>query len=1184
MHSCHIRVWSVFLRLSALIVLALSAIPHVANAVIAAPSSPAVVPTATEPIPSPQGLEHLSSIGGAFHSIAVSGTRAYVGEGDYFKVLDVSDHGNIRELGRLRLGATEIQLTGDYAVVRSSGTTINSYGTRVATGGITIVDVRDLAHPLRVASYDENVEAFQVAGNQLVVAGTSVDRYGEPTNGFLRVLDISNPAVLSLRGSFTTLPGVVHALAVSGTRAYVSYEAWRFSPSGTPSAGVAILDLQPPTPVLMSTFDVTDFANDGRTRLKLAVQATVLYVVSPGYEGNELLSVDVSTPASPHLIDTYPLDSDIRAIRVIGAHLYVTLRFYIGTSRDGFYYPFVWIYDLADPAHPRLSTATEFKLAAYANDISVEAGIAYLAEDTGIQVIDVRNLGGPQQVGAYEGLEYPQYPRSLAAANDHVYIADDTSLKVINVANPTSPTLQASYTTAGGARDVDLVGTTAYVAGYGVYSPTLQRYQQALEIVDVANPATPHRVGIYAAERPSSHVRVGSGLAYLGLMGSAKSEEEPDFGAGLEIVDVHNPNAVTHLSTYSLATSPSALEIAGNVAVVAISGIYSSTLGTYVGAMVEVVDVTDPTRPVLASRIAGRYYDLQLVGNLLYLMTGSSLRILDIANPASPLIRGELIFSGDTAGLGSGGIHVVGTRAYVGGGNFGVVDVSNPASPSLIGAMPGLTPISVDMVRTMNSYAYVINDYDQRMRVIDISSPQSMHTISLYRTVGSVRFSKAIGNRIYTAGLYNISSIDISDPANPRLISFRSVSPSPIYDADFSAEYIVVATGYYLEIYDARDQIRLLKLMLPYQGYVDVKIVGSYVYASTGESNSNTWTIVNLATRREVGGFAAASFKAADAELSGNHLFLPDGEIFDVSDPASPTLLGKLGSASSSNVRVFGNRAYITGVSEDSGGPPNYDELLIGRLDIYDVSNPAAPNFLGSYNGCVANYTVSRSERGAEMNVVQATGNSVYLDTACAGLQLIDVSSPTNPRLQATIGGHADYITGNIAINADDSLQFYRPRPDTFQTSTPIPTSGGTLTSNDGNVRVVFPSGSVTSTVDVTLTPIREPEHPPPADSMLVRSFAINARTASGAAITHFSPPLTVEVSYSEAEMAAHGLSESSLNLVYWNGAQWVSVLPCTDCRVDTEANKVIVQLNHLTEFALIRTEQRKLLLPLVLR
>ena len=41
------------------------------------------------------------------------------------------------------------------------------------------------------------------------------------------------------------------------------------------------------------------------------------------------------------------------------------------------------------------------------------------------------------------------------------------------------------------------------------------------------------------------------------------------------------------------------------------------------------------------------------------------------------------------------------------------------------------------------------------------------------------------------------------------------------------------------------------------------------------------------------------------------------------------------------------------------------------------------------------------------------------------------------------------------------------------------------------------------------------------------------------------------------------------LSLYSWNGARWESVLPCANCGLDTVANMLTVEWNHLTDFAL---------------
>ena len=84
---------------------------------------------------------------------------------------------------------------------------------------------------------------------------------------------------------------------------------------------------------------------------------------------------------------------------------------------------------------------------------------------------------------------------------------------------------------------------------------------------------------------------------------------------------------------------------------------------------------------------------------------------------------------------------------------------------------------------------------------------------------------------------------------------------------------------------------------------------------------------------------------------------------------------------------------------------------------------------------------------------------------------------------------------------------------------------------------------------------------------------------ASGDPITEFVQPLTVTVYYNAGDL--DGIDESSLQMLYWDGSAWVSD-GITIVERNTVENYVVIQIEHLTEFALFG--ERKIYLPLVMR
>jgi len=92
-----------------------------------------------------------------------------------------------------------------------------------------------------------------------------------------------------------------------------------------------------------------------------------------------------------------------------------------------------------------------------------------------------------------------------------------------------------------------------------------------------------------------------------------------------------------------------------------------------------------------------------VVGTHAYVTVGGlGLQVIDVTNPASPVIVGGV----NTRGYAQG-VAVVGSCAYVAEGDHGlqVIDVTNPASPAIVGGVD--TPGEGLGIAVMGGYAYV---------------------------------------------------------------------------------------------------------------------------------------------------------------------------------------------------------------------------------------------------------------------------------------------------------------------------------------------------------------------------------------------------------------------------------------------------------------------------------------------
>jgi hypothetical protein len=132
--------------------------------------------------------------------------------------------------------------------------------------------------------------------------------------------------------------------------------------------------------------------------------------------------------------------------------------------------------------------------------------------------------------------------------------------------------------------------------------------------------------------------------------------------------------------------------------------------------------------------------------------------------------------------------------------------------------------------------------------------------------------------------------------------------------------------------------------------------------------------------------------------------------IINVSNPASPALVGYIEGAGAPNylsypvsVFVSGNYAYVAAQGDNS-------------ITIIDVTNPSAPTFVGNITG-TGNYISNPSS-------VYVVGNYAYVPTYVGGtaLTIIDVTNPAAPSVKGTVtvSGYTGnptsvFVSGNYA-------------------------------------------------------------------------------------------------------------------------------------------------------------------------
>jgi hypothetical protein len=133
-----------------------------------------------------------------------------------------------------------------------------------------------------------------------------------------------------------------------------------------------------------------------------------------------------------------------------------------------------------------------------------------------------------------------------------------------------------------------------------------------------------------------------------------------------------------------------------------------------------------------------------------------------------------------------------------------------------------------------------------------------------------------------------------------------------------------------------------------------------------------------------------------------------------------------------------------------------------------------------------------------------------------------------------------------------------------------MPDAGGVINGPEG-LQAQFPAGAAEEPLVVRLTGLTGPQQPLPTDRKGVRYFNSAASTVTGEAVTTLAKAYTLRIPYTDAQLAAAGITDpTKLNVVRWNGTAWTPLFPCTGCGVDTAGKVVTVVADQLGEFALV--------------
>jgi hypothetical protein len=256
----------------------------------------------------------------------------------------------------------------------------------------------------------------------------------------------------------------------------------------------------------------------------------------------------------------------------------------------------------------------------------------------------------------------------------------------------------------GPANLVEVDGSRAYVAG-----------GKTLTLVDVANPATPKRLGAYSFPEKIWGFRIVGSLVYVAA----------DF-YGLGILDVSNPGAPVLRGSLKLAGQAKNVALVGTTALVAdhMSGL-------------DIVDVKDIAKPVKTGSffLEGYARDVVSTGSMVYAIDApAGIYVFDLSTPGpmEPIASQQSARAPASIELSKGSGAGANLAVLVGGGMLQVYDVTKPAAP--VQTATFRTPSGRPSRATMYGTRAYVADSREGLQIVDLSKPSDPALVGGFKT------------------------------------------------------------------------------------------------------------------------------------------------------------------------------------------------------------------------------------------------------------------------------------------------------------------------------------------------------------------------------------------------------------------------------------------------------------------
>ncbi len=281
-----------------------------------------------------------------------------------------------------------------------------------------------------------------------------------------------------------------------------------------------------------------------------------------------------------------------------------------------------------------------------------------------------------------------------------------------------------------------------------------------------------------------------------------------------------------------------------------------------------------------AGTIPGPVDQVDIHGNLLFMVSEKTLTIYDVTNPAAPKKGGSYSFPEKIWG-----VRAVGPLLYVAADFFGlaILDISNPSTPVLRGSIK--TPGQAKNVALVGTKALVA-DHMSGVDHIDVSDPAKPVNLGSFFLDGYARDVASSGQRAYAvdspAGVY---VFDFSRPGPFEPVgSVQSANATRTIElADIGSGKLLAlmpGAGGHLQIYDVStpaSPVKVTAFKMP-GPVLRVAVRNTHAYVADGREGMHVVDLSNAAQPSIVGAHKTAA-PARDVAVKDGFVFVVAGAL-----------------------------------------------------------------------------------------------------------------------------------------------------------------------------------------------------------------------------------------------------------------------------------------------------------------